>query len=133
MRFQFRKVPGTSLYLIEKVKTLTLTMEEIINLEKSTKYKEDEIKEWFRFVKQKYLLLEDFLCVIRIFKTECPNCQMKKEKVIDFYKMIMPNENAESFVEQIFQNFDCDNNGYLDFQVLSLHNLLSLQISFRNF
>ena len=112
---------------------MTLTMEEIINLEKSTKYKEDEIKEWFRFVKQKYLLLEDFLCVIRIFKTECPNCQMKKEKVIDFYKMIMPNENAESFVEQIFQNFDCDNNGYLDFQVLSLHNLLSLQISFRNF
>lgn len=42
---------------------------------------------------------------------------MKKEKVIDFYKMIMPNENAESFVEQIFQKFDDDDNGYLDFQV----------------
>ena len=36
--------------LIEKVKTLTLTMEEIINLEKNTQYKEDEIKEWFRFI-----------------------------------------------------------------------------------
>ena len=38
-----------SFCLLEKVKTLTLTMEEIINLEKSTQYKEDEIKEWFRF------------------------------------------------------------------------------------
>ena len=35
--------------LLEKVKTLTLTMEEIIYLEKNTQYKEDEIKEWFRF------------------------------------------------------------------------------------
>ena len=35
--------------LLEKVKSLTLTMEEIINLEKNTQYKEDEIKEWFRF------------------------------------------------------------------------------------
>ena len=37
-----------SFCLLEKVKTLTLTMEEIINLEKNTQYKEDEIKEWFR-------------------------------------------------------------------------------------
>ena len=58
--------------------------------------------------------------MLRIFKAECPNCQMKKEQVIELYKMIMPDENAESFVEQIFQNFDDDNNGYLDFQVLRL-------------
>ena len=48
---------------------------------------------------------------------------MKKEKVSEFYKLIMPNENAESFVEQIFQTFDNDNNGFLDFQVLSVENL----------
>ena len=59
----------------------------------------------------------------RIFKAECPNCQMKKEKVTEFYKLIMPNENAESFVEQMFQNFDNDNNGFLDFQVLSVKNI----------
>ena len=38
---------------------------------------------------------------------------MKKEKVTEFYKQIMPNENAESFVEEMFQNFDNDNNGIL--------------------
>ena len=43
---------------------------------------------------------------------------MKREKVTEFYQLIMPNENAESFVEEIFQNFDNDNNGLLDFQVL---------------
>ena len=59
----------------------------------------------------------------RIFKAECPNCQMKKEKVTEFYQLIMPNENAESFVEEIFQNFDNDSNGFLDFQVLSVQNL----------
>ena len=48
---------------------------------------------------------------------------MKKEKVIDFYQTIMPNENAENFVEQIFQNFDEDNNGYLDFQVFRFCNI----------
>ena len=48
---------------------------------------------------------------------------MKKEQVIEFYNMIMPNENAESFVEQIFQKFDDDDNGYLDFQVYGFCNL----------
>ena len=48
---------------------------------------------------------------------------MKKEKVTEFYQLIMPNENAESFVEEIFQNFDNDNNGFLDFQVLSVKDL----------
>ena len=48
---------------------------------------------------------------------------MKREKVTEFYQLIMPNENAESFVEEIFQNFDNDNNGLLDFQVLSDKNL----------
>ena len=47
---------------------------------------------------------------------------MKKENVTEFYKLIMPNENAESFVEQMFQHFDNDNNGFLDFQVLSVKN-----------
>ena len=56
--------------------------------------------------------------MLRIFKAECPNCQMKKEQVTEFYQLIMPNENAESFVEEIFQNFDKDSNGFLDFQVL---------------
>ena len=35
----------------------------------------------------------------------------------------MPNENAESFVEEMFQNFDNDNNGILDFQVLRITNI----------
>lgn len=48
---------------------------------------------------------------------------MKKEQVTEFYQLIMPNENAESFVEEIFQNFDKDSNGFLDFQVLSVENL----------
>lgn len=48
---------------------------------------------------------------------------MKKEKVTEFYKQIMPNENAESFVEEMFQNFDNDNNGILDFQVLRITNI----------
>ena len=48
---------------------------------------------------------------------------MKKEQVTEFYQLIMPNENAESFVEEIFQNFDIDNNGFLDFQVLSVKDI----------
>ena len=48
---------------------------------------------------------------------------MKKEQVTEFYQLIMPNENAESFVEEIFQNFDHDSNGFLDFQVLRVKNL----------
>ena len=35
-------------YFVGAVKTLTLTLDDIMNLERSTEYKEEEIKKWFK-------------------------------------------------------------------------------------
>ena len=42
---------------------------------------------------------------------------MSKEQVIELYSFVMPLENAETFVEEMFQVFDKDESGYLDFHV----------------
>ena len=42
---------------------------------------------------------------------------MEKDKVEELYSMVMPQQNAEAFVEQMFKVYDKDGNGFLDFQV----------------
>ena len=46
---------------------------------------------------------------------------MSKEQVIELYSFVMPLENAETFVEEMFQVFDKDESGYLDFHVWTIH------------
>ena len=48
---------------------------------------------------------------------ECPNGEMKKEKAVEIYSVLMPNGNARVFVDQIFRIFDNDRNGRIDFNV----------------
>ena len=42
---------------------------------------------------------------------------MSREQVVALYSSVMPLENAERFVEQLFRCFDQDNNGHFDFHV----------------
>ena len=55
--------------------------------------------------------------VTSIFRAECPSCQMSQAHVVSLYSWVMPEQNAEMFVDQIFRAFDRDNNGHLDFHV----------------
>ena len=43
---------------------------------------------------------------------------MGKEKVEELFSMVMPQQNAQSFVGQIFKVYDKDGNSNLDFKVL---------------
>ena len=42
---------------------------------------------------------------------------MSRAHVVSLYSWVMPEQNAEMFVDQIFRAFDRDNNGSLDFHV----------------
>ena len=42
---------------------------------------------------------------------------MSREQVVTLYSSVMPLENAERFVDQLFRTFDQDNNGHIDFHV----------------
>ena len=55
--------------------------------------------------------------IVSIFRAECPSCQMSRAHVVSLYSWVMPEQNAEMFVDQIFRAFDRDNNGHLDFHV----------------
>ena len=46
---------------------------------------------------------------------------MSREQVVTLYSSVMPLENAERFVEQLFSTFDQDNNGHFDFHVYTFH------------
>ena len=99
------------------IKAMSLTVDDIMQLERSTRYKEEDIRKWFRSetLNQRVILLPS--AYFSIFKTECPNCQMSREQVVTLYSSVMPLENAERFVDQLFRTFDQDNNGHIDFHV----------------
>ena len=128
---------------------MSLTVDDIIHLERSTRYREEDIRRWFRSdpdttniyklihriffpalalfklkaikLYSKYIYINYNTSILHacfsIFKTEFPSCQMGREQVVGLYSSLMPLENAERFVDQLFRTFDQDDNGYIDFHV----------------
>ena len=54
-----------------------------------------------------------------IFMQDNPNGEMNKDKMMDMYSGVLPGMKAKTFVDQIFQKFDSDNSGSIDFKVSS--------------
>ena len=46
-----------------------------------------------------------------------PSGQMSKDKMMDMYASVLAGAKAKTFVDQIFQKFDSDNSGSIDFKV----------------
>ena len=46
-----------------------------------------------------------------------PDGTLSKEKMMDMYSAVLPGMKAKTFVDQIFQRFDSDNSGSIDFKV----------------
>ena len=55
---------------------------------------------------------------LRVFQADCPDGKLYKSKVISMYSMIIPTKNASVLVDHIFNVFDRDSNGSIDFAVL---------------
>ena len=68
------------------------------------------------------------------FKKQCPDCKLDRPNFINFYRNLIPgnSEVKEEFAEAVFQAFDFDNNGYVDFGKYSsfilkkLYNILNI-------
>ena len=90
-----------------------LTKEDIAYLERNTRYNQDEIKEWFRFVN---IVIRNLRCrVFRGFMDVCSNGNLDKEGMMDMYAM--PRREAKVFIDQMFLMFDKDGNGTISFKV----------------
>jgi len=77
-----------------------LTEEDIQFIMSNTDFSREHVEKWFA-----------------TFKKQCPNCLLDKSSFIDFYKNLIPgnSEVKDEFAEVVFQAFDADNNGYVDF------------------
>ena len=52
------------------------------------------------------------------FMEDNPTGQLSKEKMLDMYNTVLSLGQATKFVEDIFQQFDKDQNGEIDFKVI---------------
>ena len=57
--------------------------------------------------------------------TDCPTGKMDRFKIESMYAMVLPLENAKTFVDQIFKIFDEDGDGTIDFKAGLLENKLT--------
>ena len=79
---------------------------------------------------------EKILAWFAKFREQCPDAQMNREQFIEFYKKLIPGENdgEEEFCACVFETFDADDNGYVDFGTLIFCILQKFWISiFRTF
>ena len=77
-----------------------LTEDEIQFIMANTDFERDKIIAWFEKFKQK-----------------CPDCRFDRAAFVEFYKNLIPGESYEEerFCEYVFQAFDTDRNGFIDF------------------
>ena len=76
-----------------------LPQQDLDYLVEHTRYTEEVIKEWYKS------FLKDF-----------PNGRVTKVKFVHAFKMMFPNGNAERFCEQVFDEYDSDGKGGIDFK-----------------
>ena len=76
-----------------------LPQQDLDYLLEHTQYKEKEIKKWYKS------FMKDF-----------PKGHLTMVKFIDAFKMLFPNGNAERFCEQVFDAFDSDGKGGINFK-----------------
>ena len=75
-----------------------LTRDDLEFLKANTHYEESTIREWYKR-----------------FRTECPDGQMSKEKFVEIHNAIIPGGNAEQLCNLVFNKYDSNKNGFLDF------------------
>ena len=56
----------------------------------------------------------------RGFYEECPGGELSKQKLQDFYCLLLPSGIARVFVDQLFGLFDSDKSGSIDFNVYKI-------------
>ena len=80
-----------------------LTKEDLEFCKSHTRFHESLIKGWFKS-----------------FKKDCPSGKLTQAKVIDMLNTNFPNGKAEKISDFIFETFDIDKNGSIDFKELLL-------------
>ncbi len=77
-----------------------LTDDDIEFIMDNTDFNRDQVLRWFS-----------------AFKIQCPDCRLDRPNFINFYKNLIPGNSGvkDEFADAVFQAFDFDNNGYVDF------------------
>ena len=76
-----------------------LTPEEMKDLKNNTAFSQQEIQDWFRK-----------------FHKDCPSGNMNLQEFKQLYAKLFPKGDASKFAEHVFQAYDEDNNGFIDFR-----------------
>lgn len=72
-----------------KTTAIDLTEEDVEFLTQNTRFKRDEIKNWYK-----------------AFQADCPDGKLTKQKFIEIYKMFFSTGNPEKFSDNVFRTFD---------------------------
>ena len=85
-----------------------LTSEDIMFIRENTKMKRSQIQAWFKN-----------------FLKSCPTAQLTKREITDQVAKVFPKGAGEAIADIIFQEFDVDSSGWLDFPefLVAIHNM----------
>jgi Ca2+-binding EF-hand superfamily protein len=76
-----------------------LTQDELAELQKNTLFSQKELQQWYKG-----------------FLKDCPSGQLSKTEFVRIYKQVFPFGDPSSFAEHIFNVFDTDKSGTIDFK-----------------
>ena len=76
-----------------------LAKKDLAFLKANTNYDEKAVKVWYKS-----------------FMHDCPNGRLTPEIFIEMYELFFPGGNSQRFCDHVFENFDTDKKGHLDFK-----------------
>ena len=66
--------------------------------------------------------------IVTVLLQDNPDGQLSKDKMMEMYSSVLTGTKSRTFVDQIFQKFDSDNSGSIDFKVF----ISIVKITFRH-
>jgi Ca2+-binding EF-hand superfamily protein len=102
--------------LMDEPRQSKLSQEQLTELQRSTHFDKKELQQWYKGTQKNWLRVFALFLTPPGFLKDCPSGMLTKEEFQKIYRQFFPFGDPSSFADYVFNVFDSDKSGSIDFK-----------------